>query len=287
MEAKVTSFSVKKTLNLRGKLYDLSHPLVMGILNVTPDSFYDGGRYTDQGTLEERLKQLIQEGADIIDIGGYSTRPGAKNITAREEINRVIPAIEMAKAAAPGIPVSVDTFRAKVAESAIHAGADMVNDVSGGNLDDKMFKLIADKQLPYVLMHMRGDPRSMSSKSNYTNVVIEVIEELQGKLSALRDLGVNDVIVDPGFGFAKNAEQSFELLKKLEVFQMLDAPVMVGVSRKSMIYKTLNTLADDALVGTTALNTIALFNGASLLRVHDVRAAHQMIKLFMKMQQST
>jgi dihydropteroate synthase len=282
LETKVSPFSSKKTLNLSGKLYDLSVPLVMGIINVTPDSFYDGGRYLNNDALTNRLKQLIEDKVDIIDIGGYSTRPGAFDITSQEEIQRVVPAIRKSRSIAPEIPVSIDTFRSEVAEAAIDAVANMVNDVSGGNLDHHMFELVAEKQLPYVLMHMRGDPRSMNAKAKYDNLITEIIRDLSRKMSMLNDLGLNDIIVDPGFGFAKNADHNFLLLKELEAFQIFEAPIMVGLSRKSMIYKTLNVSTDETLVGTSVLNTIALSNGASILRVHDVLPARQAIELFIK-----
>jgi dihydropteroate synthase len=254
----------------------------MGIINVTPDSFYDGGRYLNNDALTNRLKQLIEDKVDIIDIGGYSTRPGAFDITSQEEIQRVVPAIRKSRSIAPEIPVSIDTFRSEVAEAAIDAGANMVNDVSGGNLDHHMFELVAEKQLPYVLMHMRGDPRSMNAKAKYDNLITEIIRDLSRKMSMLNDLGLNDIIVDPGFGFAKNADHNFLLLKELEAFQIFEAPIMVGLSRKSMIYKTLNVSTDETLVGTSVLNTIALSNGASILRVHDVLPARQAIELFIK-----
>lgn len=282
MEAKDTPFSLKKTLNLGGKLLLVSNPLVMGILNMTPDSFYDGGRFNRLEAMNRKLQQLIQEGADIIDIGGYSTRPGAADISEKEEISRIMPAIEMSKSMAPGIPVSVDTFRVKVASEALDAGADMVNDVSGGSLHPEMFRLVADRQVPYILSHMRGNPQDMGSRTDYENLVTEIMKYFAEKLFRLRDLGVNDVVVDPGFGFAKTREQNYLLLRNLSYFTELQVPIIVGLSRKSMVYRALNTTADEALPGTIVLNTIALMNGASILRVHDVQAARQTISLFKK-----
>ena len=254
----------------------------MGILNMTPDSFYDGGRFNRLEAMNRKLQQLIQEGADIIDIGGYSTRPGAADISEKEEISRIMPAIEMSKSMAPGIPVSVDTFRVKVASEALDAGADMVNDVSGGSLHPEMFRLVADRQVPYILSHMRGNPQDMGSRTDYENLVTEIMKYFAEKLFRLRDLGVNDVVVDPGFGFAKTREQNYLLLRNLSYFTELQVPIIVGLSRKSMVYRALNTTADEALPGTIVLNTIALMNGASILRVHDVQAARQTISLFKK-----
>lgn len=282
MESKVTPFSAKKTLNLGGKLYHVSHPLVMGVLNMTPDSFYDGNRHNKSGKLEMKLKQLVNEGADIIDVGGYSSRPGAEDIPAQEEIKRILPAVELCKSIAPDTPVSVDTFRTSVAAEALDCGADMINDISGGSLDHKMFDLVAERQVPYVLMHMRGNPQDMSAKTDYGNLITEIMKFFAKKLLLLRDLGVNDVIIDPGFGFAKTVEQSYTLLRNLEYFKELQVPIMVGLSRKSMIYRTLDITAEEALTGTTVLNTIALMNGASILRVHDVPAARQAIALYTK-----
>ena len=254
----------------------------MGILNITPDSFYDGGRFNRSESMMAKLQQLIQQGTDIIDIGGYSTRPGAENISEKEEINRIIPAIETSKSMAPRIPVSVDTFRAKVAAKALNAGADMVNDISGGSLDPGMFELVAERQVPYVLTHIRGNPQNMSSQTQYENLLADLMKYFSEKLYRLRDLGVNDVVIDPGFGFAKTMEQNYLLLRNLSYLDELGVPVLAGLSRKSMIYRALNISADDALYGTVALNTIALMNGASILRVHDVQVARQTISLYKK-----
>ncbi len=279
MELKGSSFSPKKILNLRGKLYGHDRPLVMGILNVTPDSFYDGSQSNSNESLSSRLQQMINEGADIIDIGGYSSRPGADDISTREEIKRVIPAIEMAKSHAPDLPLSIDTFRAQVANAALDSGVDMVNDISGGQ-DSLMFQTVADRGVPYVLMHMRGCPQTMTDQTNYENLITEVMKYFVIRIEQLTNLGVKDILVDPGFGFAKSTEQNYVLLKNLGYFKELNIPLLVGLSRKSMIYKTLKTSANEALAGTCVLNAIALMNGASVLRVHDVRAARETVTLF-------
>jgi dihydropteroate synthase len=280
--AKVTPFSSKKTLNLGGKLLHLSNPLVMGILNVTPDSFYQGSRFNHAEPLIKKLEQMIREQVDIVDIGGYSSRPGAENISVQEEIDRVIPAIEVCRDYAPSIPISIDTYRTEVAATALDAGANMINDISAGNLDHKMFQLVAQRRVPYILMHMRGNPQTMTNKTDYQNIITDVMRYFSQKVSGLQDLGVNDIIIDPGFGFAKTIEQNYELLKNLSYFKELQLPLLVGLSRKSMIQKVLNVSADEALNGTTVLNTIALINGASILRVHDVQAARQAVILHQK-----
>lgn len=282
MEAKDTPFSSKNTLNLSGKLYDLSSPLIMGILNVTPDSFYDGGRYTELDSQVLRLEQMILQGADLIDIGGYSTRPGSEDLPIKDEIERIVPAIRKAKELAPDIPVSIDTFRSEVAKAALEVGADMVNDISGGSLDPGMYQLIADSQVPYVLMHSRGTPQSMSGMTDYQNLLTDIIKDLSDKLQLLNQLGVNDVIVDPGFGFAKDLDQNYLLLKELTLFEVLEVPILVGLSRKSMIYKALGVSSEDSLTGTNVLNTIALMHGASILRVHDVKSAKETAYLYAK-----
>jgi len=225
---------------------------------------------------------MAAEGANIIDIGGYSTRPGAVDISIKEEIDRVLPVVKMATELVPEIPVSIDTFRSQVAEAAIQEGAAMINDVSGGNLDRNMFQLTAKLQVPYVLMHMRGTPQSMSSKNQYQHLVTDIAKDLSGKLFQLKELGVNDVIADPGFGFAKDPDQNYHLLNKLDHFQALGVPILVGLSRKSMIYRTLGISAEDSLNATSVLNTIALMKGASILRVHDVKPAVEAVQLFVK-----
>jgi dihydropteroate synthase len=279
MQAKGTIFYPKKTLNLKGKLLWLDQPIVMGILNVTPDSFYDGGKHQHSDQLLAKASQLLAEGASIIDIGGYSSRPNADDISPQEEIDRVLPAIELILQNHPQACISIDTFRAAVALEAVNAGAGIINDISGGNLDEAMFETVAKLNVPYILMHMRGTPQTMTDLNEYEHLVSDVIQDLQQKVSKLNLLGVHDIVIDPGFGFAKNITQNFELLKHLQMFQALGLPILAGVSRKSMIYKTLQTSADEALHGTVALNTVALQNGANILRVHDVKAAKDAIAM--------
>ncbi|MEJ8757753.1 dihydropteroate synthase [Pontibacter sp. H259] len=282
LESKDTLFKKKTTLNCRGKLLSLDTPLVMGILNVTPDSFYPGSRLSSTEEAVERARVMLSEGADILDIGGYSTRPGAADISAQEEQDRLIPAIEAIVKEFPDVILSVDTFRADVAEASIKAGAAIVNDVAGGTLDEKLFETVARLQVPYILMHMRGTPQTMQSMANYRDVTIEVLDELQQQVAKLTRLGVNDIILDPGFGFAKTTEHNFELLNRLEDLRILGLPVLAGMSRKSMVYKTLGIDQTDALTGTIVVNTIALMKGANILRVHDVKETKQAVELYKK-----
>ncbi|WKN32370.1 dihydropteroate synthase [Porifericola rhodea] len=273
-------FSLKRSLNLKGNLINLEEPIVMGILNVTPDSFYDGGRYhQNDSIILSRAEQILREGATIIDIGGYSSRPGAEHISADEEKKRAIKAVELVSKSFPEAYISIDTFRSDVAREAVTAGASVVNDISGGNLDEYMFDTVASLQVPYILMHMRGTPQDMKELTNYEDLTGEIIDYFQKKLVQLREKGVADVIIDPGFGFAKTIDQNYELLRKLRDFEILDVPLLAGLSRKSMIYKRLGLSADEALNGTTVLNTVAIMNGASILRVHDVKEAIQTIKI--------
>jgi dihydropteroate synthase len=276
--------NTKKTLNCRGRLVDLSHgTAVMGILNVTPDSFFAGSRVNSaQGMVSEvadRAGQMLRDGATFLDIGGYSTRPGAPDISPSEETDRVLPAIEAILRAWPDTLLSVDTFRADVARQAVNAGACLVNDVAGGTLDPAMFQTVAELGVPYVLMHLRGTPQTMQSLAKYDNVVTEVIDELGNQLAKLRALGHKDIILDPGFGFAKTPAHNFALLNQLEAFRLFSEPLLVGVSRKSTIWRTLGITANEALNGTTVLNTVALLKGASILRVHDVQEAVEAVTL--------
>ena len=287
METKGTIFYSKKTLNLQGRLLSLDKPIVMGILNITPDSFYDGGQYNLPDQVLSRATQLLTEGASILDIGGYSSRPGADDITEAEEIARVVPAIQAILKTYPEAIISVDTFRAQVAHEAVQAGALIVNDISGGSLDPKMYETVASLQVPYVLMHMRGTPQTMTQLNQYEHLVYEVMQDLQQKVVKLKELGLHDVVIDPGFGFAKNIAQNFHLMEHLRLFQALGLPILAGVSRKSMIYKTLKTTPDEALNGTIALNTVALKNGANILRVHDVKAAVETIRMVDSLQSNT
>lgn len=270
---------MKTTLNLNGTLLDISTPRIMGILNVTPDSFYSKSRTQSVEEVLERANKMITEGATFLDIGGYSTRPGAQDIPVQVELNRVLPVIEALSKYFPACFLSIDTFRAEVAQQAVQAGACMVNDVSGGNIDAAMFETVANLGVPYVLMHSRGTPATMAQLTDYENLTLDIIDELQAKVHQLRLLGVKDIIIDPGLGFAKNREQNFQLLNQLDALQIFGLPLLVGVSRKSMIWKTLGIKPEDALNGTTVLNTIALMKGANLLRVHDVKEAAECIQL--------
>ncbi|MAZ28941.1 MAG: dihydropteroate synthase [Cytophagaceae bacterium] len=271
-----------KSINCRGKLINLDMPRVMGVLNITPDSFYDGGKYRNVDMILAQAKKMLEDGATFIDVGGYSSRPGAKDISPEEEKCRIVPIIQLLVAENPEICISVDTFRAGVARAGIEAGAAIINDISGGMLDKNMLPTVASLKVPYVLMHMRGTPRTMKTLVEYDDVVREVVLWLSERISMARELGIDDIIADPGFGFAKTVAQNFEMLNKMEVFQSLDVPLLAGLSRKSTIYKTLGITADEALNGTTVLNTLALQKGASILRVHDVKEAMETIKLMEK-----
>lgn len=252
----------------------------MGILNVTPDSFYSDSRCLDENAISNRVRQIVDEGARIIDVGGYSSRPGADDVTPEEELRRLSLGIDIIKDVAPEIYISVDTYRAGVARRCVvDWGADIINDISGGTLDERMFDTVAELQVPYILMHMRGTPYTMQQHTQYNDVTCDVIGELLKKVKILKDKGINDIIIDPGFGFAKTLEQNYELLNKLEEFHNVALPLLIGISRKSMIYKLLNETAETALNGTTVLNTIAVMKGVHILRVHDVKEAVETIKL--------
>lgn len=254
--------------------FAITRPWVMGILNVTPDSFWAGSRCDTQQAIEQTVATMIDEGADAIDIGAYSTRPGAAEVTVHDEMARLDRAMHIVRAMAPDLPTSVDTFRADVAQFAVEQlGVDIINDVSGGTLDNDMFATVASLRVPYVLMHMRGTPATMQQLTDYDNVVADVLADLRVKLDKLHDCGVRDVLIDPGFGFSKTLEQNYQLMARLADFHQLKAPLLVGISRKSMIYKALDCTADQALNGTTVLNTLALQAGTHILRVHDVRPA--------------
>lgn len=271
---------MKMTLNLRGQLVSYTQPIVMGILNVTPDSFYDGGRYCKADEISRRVDQIISEGAEIIDIGAYSSRPGAQDVTAEEEWSRLSQGLEIIRKHYPEAIISVDTFRADVAEkSIVDGGAAIINDISAGMIDAQMFPTVAKLGVPYILMHMQGTPQDMQNQPQYNDVTNEVILFLSEKVLKLRQLGVKDIIIDPGFGFGKTIEHNYTLLRNLDKFKIFNMPLLVGISRKSMIYKPLNITPQEALNGTTVLNTLALANGASILRVHDVKAAVESIKL--------
>ncbi len=276
---KDTFFSKKKRLNIRGELISLDSPVVMGIVNVTPDSFFDGGDYVSERAVIERVEKIILEGGLMVDVGGYSSRPGAKDISVEEELNRVIPAVKNIRAHFPDVIISVDTFRSEVALKAIECGADIINDISAGELDKKMFDVIADANVPYIMMHMQGTPQTMQQNPLYKDVTQDIIHYFTKKLDELYRKGVSDVILDPGFGFGKTVEHNYELLKNLQAFEMLELPILVGVSRKSMINKVLDISPKEALNGTTVINTLALLNGADIVRVHDVKQAVEAVKL--------
>ncbi|WP_310380149.1 dihydropteroate synthase [Flavobacterium sp.] len=267
------------TINCKGQLIDLSIPKVMGILNVTPDSFYDVGKYTSDKDILNKVEKMLLDGATFIDIGGQSTKPNANIITTDEELKRVVPVVDLVLKNFPETLLSIDTFNSKVAKVCIDNGAALINDVSAGNLDPEMFEYIAKLQVPYIMMHMRGTPQTMQKLTDYNNLVKDILFYFSEKVAKARSFGINDLIIDPGFGFAKTVEQNFELMSKLELFQMLELPILVGISRKSMIYKTLEIDLEKALNGTSVLNTIALTKGANILRVHDVKEAMECIKL--------
>ncbi len=279
MMAKDTFLNRKVTLNCKGKLIDLSEPAVMAILNLTPDSFYSQSRIN---TIDQALKKtakFIEEGAQFIDIGAYSSRPGAIHISEAEELERLMPIVEAIAKAFPETLISIDTFRAKVAEAAILSGAHLINDISAGNLDEAMFETIAKLQVPYIIMHMKGNPQNMQENPSYENITNEVLTYFMEKVNQLRKLGVKDIIIDPGFGFAKTIDHNYKLLQEMESLNILSLPILVGFSRKSMITKVLDIRNKDALNGTSVLNTISLQKGATILRVHDVKSAMECIKL--------
>ena len=268
------------TLNCKGRLIVIDRPLVMGIINITPDSFYAGSRLNDQDSILKRFEQMLLEGADMIDIGGQSTRPGSERITEKEELTRVMPAIEKMAKEFPEAIISIDTFYSKVASQSVAAGASLVNDISCGSIDPEMLAVVGTLNVPYVCMHAQGTLQTMQQKPTYENVTREVIDFFISKTDEATQAGINDVIIDPGFGFGKSIRHNLELLKNLSLFKIFERPLLLGISRKSTIYKTLNTTADAALNGTTVLHTIGLMNGADILRVHDVKEAKEAILLY-------
>ncbi|PAW91972.1 dihydropteroate synthase [Mucilaginibacter sp. MD40] len=277
---KDTFFRKKTTINAGGKLIDVTLPKVMGIINTTPDSFFADSRKTEVDAILQQAGKMLSEGADFLDIGAYSSRPGAADISAQEETDRLLPAVEAIVKTYPEAVISIDTFRAKVAETAIKAGAHIINDISGGGLDGDMFSTVARLQVPYILMHMKGNPQNMQQLAQYDDVFGEVYDYFVKKIYALKQLGVHDVIIDPGFGFAKKPEHSYALMNRMQELERLQLPILTGISRKKMIYGLLGTTAAEALNGTIALNTIALMKGANILRVHDVKAAVEAITIF-------
>lgn len=288
MEDKDTFFSGKYLINCNGSLLDLSRPKIMGILNVTPDSFYDGGRYFREKDISEQIDRLLEDGADIIDVGGYSSRPGADHISFEEEEGRLFPVLDLIRKKYPDLIVSVDTFRSEIAARVVEDyRVDMINDISAGEMDPAMFDTIANLQVPYIMMHMKGTPQNMKEQAHYEDMMKEIMDYFSQKYDQLRRLGVKDIILDPGFGFGKNVEHNYQLLNNLDQFKIFELPLMVGLSRKSMIYKVLNMSPDEALNGTTVLHTIALQKGANILRVHDVKQAGEVITLVAKYRTST
>ena len=269
-------------INIRGRLFDLSKPKVMGILNLTPDSFYDGGVHNEINKIEDHVNKMVNDGMDILDIGGYSSKPGAKNISVDDELSRVIPILKQIRKIFPELVISIDTFRSKIASASLNEGADIINDISGGTLDKNMMSVVAKNNCPYILMHMQGNPQNMQNDPSYENVTLEIIQYLAQRIKIAHDNNIVDIIVDPGFGFGKTLEHNFEILNNLEKFNVLDTPILAGFSRKSMIYKTLKTSSEKALNGTSSLNTIALTKGAKILRVHDVKEAKECIILHEK-----
>lgn len=271
------------TINCKGNLIDLSHPKVMGILNLTPNSFYDGGKYKDESQVLNQVEKMLHDGAAFIDVGAYSSKPNAEFVSEKEELNRLLPIIDILLEEFPSILLSVDTFRSQVAKKAVENGVAIVNDISAGKLDEQMIETVAKLQVPYIMMHMKGNPQTMQSLANYEDVVKEMIFYFSERIQVARSFGMNDIIIDPGFGFAKTLEQNYEVLQKLELFSMLELPLLAGVSRKSIIYKTLQNSPEEALNGTTVLNTIALQKGAKILRVHDVKEAVECVTLLNKL----
>ena len=267
-------------INCQGKLIDLVTPKVMGILNVTPNSFYDGGKYKNESEIVKQVETMLVDGADFIDIGAYSSKPNAEFVSEEEEIARLIPVLKLVLKEFPTTLLSVDTFRSEVAKAAVKSGASIINDISAGGLDDKMMETIGKLQVPYIMMHMKGTPQTMTQLTQYDDIVKDMLFYFSEKVALARSFGINDLIIDPGFGFAKTVEQNFEIMQKLELFKVLELPILAGVSRKSMIYKPLDLTPEKALNGTTALNMIALTKGASILRVHDVKEAVECVKLF-------
>lgn len=272
-------FSRIKHLKLGDKILDLSTPRVMGILNITPDSFYSQSRIQSDSQALKVAEKMINDGADILDLGGYSSRPGALNVEEKKEIERITPIIQALKKEFPSMPISVDTFRSEVAKAAVNEGVEIINDISGGLLDPEMFSVVSSLKAAYILMHMRGNPQNMQKYTNYSSIFSEVAGEISVQLSKARTSGIHDIILDPGFGFSKNVEHNLELIKFVREFAIFGRPVLVGISRKSMIHKTLSVSIEESLNGTTVLNTVTLLKGAQLLRVHDVREAKQIITL--------
>ncbi|MGM9760531.1 MAG: dihydropteroate synthase [Parabacteroides sp.] len=273
-----------KTLNIKGRLVSLSTPWVMGILNVTPDSFYAGSRVQTEAAIDERIQTILREGGDCVDVGGYSSRPDAADVSPEEEMRRLAVALDLLRRHYPDVPVSIDTFRAGVARQCVERyGADIINDISGGGLDPEMFATVADLRVPYIMMHMKGTPQTMQQQTDYADMMGEIMLYFAQRVEQLRFMGVNDIILDPGFGFSKTLDQNYTLMRHLDEFKLFGLPILVGISRKSMIYKLLGGTPADSLNGTTVLHAYALQHGADILRVHDVRAAVETIRIIKKL----
>ena len=278
----IDDFSIKKTLNIKGNLIDLSNPIIMGIINLTPDSFYDGDLFNDKKKALLKVEKMIDEGADIIDVGGCSTRPGAEIVSEEEEWNRIVDVIQSIRKTFPDIIISIDTFRSKIAKKSFDIGVDMINDVSGGSFDKKMFSVVGELGLPYILMHTRGNPKSMKNLTNYDNLLEDITLYFSKKIELLQSNGVKDIIIDPGFGFAKTFDQNFTILNNLNYFTILDSPILVGISRKSFAQKKFDVSIEESLEASVQLNKTALENHASILRVHDVKETKIMLEDFIK-----
>lgn len=271
------------TINCKGILIDLNSPIVMGVLNLTPDSFYDGGKFKNPTSILKQVKKMLDEGASILDLGAYSSRPGAEHVSEDEELLRLLPIINLILKEFPDCILSIDTFRSKVANKSLQLGAAMINDISAGNLDDNIFEIVAHHQVPYIMMHMKGTPQNMKELTDYDDLIKDLINYFSERVAIAQATKINDIIIDPGFGFAKTTAQNFQLLAHFDLFQTFDLPLLAGLSRKSMIYKTLNLRPAQALNGTTALHMIALQNGANILRAHDVKEAKECIALFQEL----
>jgi len=271
------------TINCKGQIIDLSTPKIMGILNITPNSFYDGGKFSLENNAIAQVEIMLNEGATFIDIGACSSKPNAEFVSEEEELSRIIPVVKALIKEFPKTLLSIDTFRSSVAQECLNNGAALINDISAGSLDEKMMEVIASNKVPYIMMHLRGTPQTMQNQTNYEHLINEILTYFSDKINKARSLGINDLIVDPGFGFAKTTDQNYEILSNLELFKVLELPILAGISRKSMIYKTLDINAEEALNGTTVLNTIAITKGASIIRVHDVKEAMECVKLCEKL----
>ncbi len=272
------------TINCKGNLIDLKTPKIMGILNVTPDSFFDGGKYKNPSQIITQVNKMLAAGATFIDVGAYSSRPDAVHISEEEELNRILPIVKLLLVEFPEIIISIDTFRSRVAEECILNGAALINDISAGELDIHMIPTLAKYNVPYIMMHMKGNPQNMQQLTDYENLLPDILYYFSEKIAFAHSQGLNDIIIDPGFGFSKTLEQNYELLKKLELFKTIEKPLLIGVSRKSMIYKLLDSTAENALNGTTSVHTLALLKGAHILRVHDVKEAAECIKIRQQLQ---